>query len=361
MAAHGLDGSQARLPGGPLDDGEWSALRDEAGRQRVTGLLAAAVADGALPVTGGQDAEVRAAHVEAMARDLVLERLLLGVVATLDQAGLDHRVLKGPAVAHLDFPDPALRSFIDADVLVRSEQWDGAVAALVAAGHERQYPEPRPGWDRRFTKGTVLRTPSEHEIDLHRTFVSGPFGLTIDLDDMWRRHSVLSLGGRELRALALEERFLQACFSAAVSDVPPRVAPLRDVAQLGLSGHLDLDRLRRTTAAWGVEAVVHRAVELSWGAMGLGPLGRPERRGLAGWAGSLRPTRAQARALRAYTSPGDRYMSETLGALWAIRGAREKVAYVRALAFPDRSFVAPRYSGHLDRWRRGAKRLARDQ
>ena len=52
----------------------------------------------------------------------------------LRRSGLDHRALKGAAVAHLDYPDPALRSFIDVDLLVRAEEWDDAIQVLREAG-----------------------------------------------------------------------------------------------------------------------------------------------------------------------------------------------------------------------------------
>ena len=51
-----------------------------------------------------------------------LEQEVLTVIDLLTASAVDVRILKGSAVAHLDYPDPALRSFIDLDILVRSEQ-----------------------------------------------------------------------------------------------------------------------------------------------------------------------------------------------------------------------------------------------
>ena len=48
-----------------------------------------------------------------------LERVLLETVAELDALGAEFRVLKGTAVAHLDYPDPSWRGFGDIDLLVR--------------------------------------------------------------------------------------------------------------------------------------------------------------------------------------------------------------------------------------------------
>ena len=77
---------------------------------------------------------------------------------------------------------------------------------LVAVGHRRKFPEPRPGFDRRFGKGSCLVSPGGHEIDLHRTLAMGPYGVRIDLEDLWRRSSSFGLAGRQFLALGPEER-----------------------------------------------------------------------------------------------------------------------------------------------------------
>ena len=61
-------------------------------------------------------------------------------------------------------------------------------------GGQRDQPPARPGFDRRFGKSFTYLMPGGVEVDVHRTFVMGPFGLTIELDDLWR-------GGRPSRSL----------------------------------------------------------------------------------------------------------------------------------------------------------------
>jgi hypothetical protein len=354
MAAHGLATATGVVPRGPLSRESWVPFLQVTRGERLTGLLVAAVEDGTMDVTDEQAEELSEVHISALGRDLRMERATLEVVDTLDGAGLDHRVLKGPAVAHLDYPDPAQRSFIDVDVLVRSDQWDDAVATLTAIGGERAYPEPRAGWDRRFTKGTTFKMGDSCEVDLHRTVVSGPFGLSVDLESLWEGHAGLCLGGRPLKALPPEARFLQACFSAAVSDVPPRLASLRDIAQMGLGGKVDLGRLGHLTRSSRAEVVVRRAVQLATAALpvsSIGPVGE--------WVGGLRPGLLQTLVMASYLRSSDRYLSQCLGGVWGIRGTRDRLAYVRGLAFPDRQFVTDRYRGHVDRWCQAASRLVR--
>ena len=82
VAGYGLPGGSRAFAVVPLPDGEWESLLVAARAHRVLGQLRAAVDAGVPPVTD-----------------------VLGDV--------ECRVLKGSAYAHLDYPEPALRSFVD--------------------------------------------------------------------------------------------------------------------------------------------------------------------------------------------------------------------------------------------------------
>jgi len=353
VAGYGLKGWTPPTLSAPLDQPAWERLLSQATAQRMTGLMASMVSDGLLPVSDDQDEALASAHVAALARDLKVERTVLWALQHLSDAGLDHRVLKGTAVAHLDYADPGLRSFVDADILVRSEEWDGAVEALLAAGARRAFPAPRPGWERRFAKCTMLKTPDGFEIDLHRTFVFGRFGITVNLDDLWESSETFAIGGVEVKALSPEARWMQTCFGAAVSDIPPRWVPLREVVQLSADGRLDLDRVAALTQRWKAPAVIRRAVRLVAERL---PAALDAE--IATWAETLAVTRSEEAAIRAHTNPGDRYIPLEISAFWAIRGLGAKVAYMSALLWPEESFLEQRYSGRFDRFRSALDRLA---
>jgi hypothetical protein len=344
VAAHGLDGTRLALPDLPVEPPLWAHLMAGARHERITGLLVMAILDGALPTTPEQAGEAEQAHRASMVTALALEATLIGTAA----------LLKGTGVAHLDYPDPALRSFGDVDLLIRSSQFDEAVEALVATGHRRKFPEPRPGFDRRFGKGSCLVNPGGHEIDLHRTLAMGPYGVRLDLDDLWRRSSTFELAGRQLRALGPEERFLHACFHSALGDKTPRLASLRDVAQMQLARPLDLDLTRRLSSSWGADAVVARAVRMAADVLGLetdGPL--------AGWAAGFSPGRRDRRSLAVYTGATPTYAAKSFAAVRAIPGLRDKAAFVFTLAFPDRHYLEQRNEQPTRRWLRGVTQVLR--
>ena len=354
VAAHGLDGTTLTFPEVPVEPPVWAHLMASVIHERITGLLQQAIIDGVLPATPEQADEAQRALRASMVTALALEATLVGTTALLDRAGVDYRVLKGPGVAHLDYPEPALRAFGDVDLLVRSSQFDDAVAALVSAGYQRKFPEPRPGFDRRFGKGSCLEGPEGYELDLHRTLAQGPYGMRIDVDDLWRRAATFELAGRPFPALGPEERFLHACFHAALGDKTPRLASLRDVAQMSRARPLDLDVTFRLSSSWGADAVVARAVQMTTETLGL-PADEP----LARWAAGFSPSRRDRRSLTVYSGPTPTYAAKSFAAVRAIPGLRQKAAFLVALAFPDRRYLEQRGERPTRRWRRAVSQVRR--
>lgn len=354
VAAYGLEGRMLALPTEPVGSSAWAHLMAVARHERITGLLLNAVVVGDLAVTPDQAEEVKLAHRASMASALMLEATLIETAATLEDVGIERRVLKGTAVAHLDYPDPALRSFGDIDLLVRSSQFDDAVKALEGAAHRRKFPEPRPGFDRRFSKGSCLVHPGGYEIDVHRTLAMGPYGLGLKLDDLWKRSSAFELAGLRFHALGPEERFLHACFHAVLGDNPPRLASLRDVAQMHLARPLDAEAVHRLSSSWGADAVVARAVTSAADALGIEAHGP-----LTSWAADFSPGRRDRRSLSVYTDISANYAAKSLAAVRAIPGLRDKAAFVFALAMPKRRYLDQREEQPLRRWRRAVTQVLR--
>lgn len=347
VAGHGLPGAARPFPVEPLADESWVALLTAAKAHRVLGQLRAAVDSGRLPVTDGQRQQARGAHRAVLLRVLSLEQHLVSLHDVL--GGIECRVLKGSAYAHLDYPEPALRSFIDLDLLFRPSDFGRAVAVLSAAGFERILAEPRPGFDQRFDKGTTLRG-NGFEIDLHRTFVLGPWGVRVNIDELWDAGEEFTVGGRALVALSAQNRFLHACYHAALGDWPLRLGSLRDVAQM-LPGSLDvLGRAR----AWGAQAVVATAVADATRLLGL-----PSNVPLQDWALSYVPTRREEHWLGLHTQADKTFAAQAIATLPVLPGLRDKAAYLRALVLPDSRYTAGRHASALARFRFGVREALR--
>jgi Uncharacterised nucleotidyltransferase len=344
VAGYGLPERIPALPPSTLGEENWEAVLAGVVRHRITGHFMHAIHDGAFPATDVQHAAAVEAHERALGLALLLERVLLTAVGQLEAARASTRVLRGPAVAHTDYPDPGLRSFGDIDLLVANADYNTAVAVLCAGGGRRRYPEPRHGFDRRFGKGVCLELPNGLEIDLHRTFVAGPFGLAIDTSSLFGSETRFSLGGQQLRGLDREGRFLDACFHAALGAKRPRLVPLRDVAQMALSPELDVARLRELCRQWRCGIVVQRAVGLAWDELELSATTDAVR-----WARQYEGTTFERQALCSYVGENRSYARQALAGRQALRGLRDKVAYAAKLAVPRRAYVRSRDGSYVRR------------
>lgn len=353
VASSGLPGVDRALPTAPLDEADWLELLEAVNRERLWGLLSDAVATGRLAATERQVERATARHRLAMESVLELEAMTVRTFDELSAAGLDVRLLKGSAIAHLDEVDPSLRCFTDVDLLVRGEDIGAAVGMLAKRAYRRDLPERRPGFDRRFAKEVTLSGPNGREIDLHRTLAVGAFGLMIDPDDLWSSSDVVRLGGRPVPALDAPRRLLHAAYGAVLGDPVPRFVLLRDLGLL-LNGTVDHDEARRVAERWGGTAVLAAGVSAS--AVRFGAEGWP----LQDWAAAFEPTRRDARLLAAYRSQGGSNTRVLLSGLAAPIGLGARAAYLGSLVLPAPSYRrARRRAGRPAEVRTGLRELVR--
>jgi hypothetical protein len=341
----------AGMPDRPLGPDEWPALLASARRERLDALLAWSIADGVWPATPAQRADAYETHRRSMAAALMLERALIDLAVLFDEAAIEFRLLKGPALAHLDETDPTLRPFGDLDLLVPADQIGRVVELLVSRGGTRRYPEPRPGFDQHFSKGMCIVVPAGPEIDLHRTLCPGPFGLTIDLAELLAGTESITLGDRVIPALDRPRRFVHACLHAVLGSPSPRPAQLRDVARTCPTDAGQLATVFALAESWRVSVVVAHALrlvadELRW---------RPPE-GVQAWVESLRPRQIERSWLGAYVGPNRSSVVQTIGAVSAVRGVRAKLAYSTAIVLPRRGQST---RSRAERARRGLRTLRR--
>jgi hypothetical protein len=262
LAAFGLP-TAWRPPGAPLSTTAWRQLRSTAAHHRLEGLLVGAVAAGALPVTDAQASEVAALEVALTTRRILQDTALVEVAGRLAEEGIELRLLKGTALARLDYPDPMLRPTGDLDLLVTGEDLPRAVATLEALGGTRIDPEPWPGYDRLVSKAVAVAAfEGRVEIDLHRVLISGPYGARLPADDLWRAARPVVVAGRLFATLPVEESLLSAAFHLLVEGFR-RALSLRDVAQLAGSPDLDPGRTLALARRWRAEAPLAVALAMA--------------------------------------------------------------------------------------------------
>lgn len=350
IASFGLDGTSTAPPSRPAEQ-DWSALLGAIVRHRLSGLAVAAVEQGSLLVGGDQRAELLARHREAMLCALALERNLFALASALEDASIGFVVLKGPAVAHVAYPDPSWRPFGDIDVLVATDRFVEACRILARLGYRRSFVDPRPGFAARFGKGAAHVGPDGLEVDLHRLLADGPFGYWVRHETILSATAPFDLAGRCFSRLDDSAIVLHACMHAVLGGRNPTLLQLRDVAQLSGRDGVRWDLLAAWGKRWHLGAVLARGLDLVEQRLGVFALpdeARELRR-------ALRPSTNEERALRACAE--ERFRGErAFASLRALPGLRNKVAYAGALVFPRREFLQARtgsggLTGYVERWR----------
>ena len=320
--------------------------------ERLDGLLLQASRDGAIELTDGQVAGFGRAHREDMEQALRLERAALDVVGLLADRGIDSVALKGMALANTVYADAGWRSFGDVDLLLDPAGFVAGIDALVAAGAERDLPEVRSGFDRRFAKDVPVLV-NAMTVDLHRTLIQGPFGERLPVPMLLAAGRAVELGGRTMRVLAPADAYVFAALTAGAADVPARLITLRDLLELERAQDFDPDAVREVAAHWRVEAALARAIRL------VDDVLRPDQPlALLVWARRFEPRRIERFYMSCYTSPARSYRS-TLATLLAIPMWSDRARFTRAVLVPQRSYREARGWSLGDHVRRGFIKLWR--
>jgi len=332
IAAFGLEDPEPLR----VSEARWPALLGVVVSQRLTGLAEVGIREGWLRVSSAQEAELIGRQREAMLRSLAIERLLVRLATSLDEASVPFVVLKGAAVAHTAYPDPEWRPFGDLDILVRGQDWHHALGIVQNLGFRRDLPEPHRGFDVRFGKAATHTNEEGLQLDLHRMLTLGPFGLWIEPDELFAGTTQLVLGGRRLRRLDDASLFLHACVHASLGWRPPLLLPLRDVVQIATALPVYRAVVIERARDWRLGAVVHHAVatasELCGGTSGVLP------RLVDGLVAGPR----ERRVLRAYTTGRRRRGGLALSTVRAVPGLARKATYVRDMVLPSREFLTAR-------------------
>ena len=246
-------------------------------------------------------------------------------------------------VARTAYPDPALRSFGDVDILVDGADFDAAVAHLERGGGHARYREPRRNFTARFGKGVCVVTADGLEIDLHRVFVAGPFGLAIDPADLFADPEDIEIGDRAVPAPNANVRFLHACYHVALTS--PRLTATRDVAQIATLTDLDVDARARARGA--LAGPCGRAAGAATHAH---PAGRRPRRPAVRLGRALPPRSLRTRRAAAVHLDQPQLRDADGGRRVGTARVPPRVEYAAALLLPDRTYLREREGSYVKRW-----------
>jgi hypothetical protein len=194
-------------------------------------------------------------------------RAVEATLAGLTGAGLDPIVLKGPALAHLIYPEPALRTFGDLDLLVRERDVAPTHRALLAQGFEAELipSDLPPRLVPQLTSHDLAYWHAERQL-LVEVHIDDPFNVGLvarDLEGYWRRAVPIAIGRTTALALSLEDQVLQLCAHAHYHSYA-RLNWLSDLAFLvrDHGARLDWARIVATTRAEALQVPLHFSLRI---------------------------------------------------------------------------------------------------
>ncbi len=176
-------------------------------------------------------------------RNLFLIGELRRLLNSFDEAGIRALPIKGALLA-VQYPDPALRSFNDLDIIVPRAEVERATAALRRFGYAPQ-PEFSPAQEAFWFKHKVERLFADGagivNIDLHWGLFGESMSRAFKLERIWKElHTTTLPGARQpARTLAPEDALLYLCVHAANS-MYERMNWVTDIA-VHLRAHPQLD------------------------------------------------------------------------------------------------------------------------
>lgn len=243
----------------PIDDADVRPLVDD----RLA-VIAADLADRGCLVSSSEAAQSLRDHVLLAAqRSVALEARCGAIIELLNNEGIATRVLKGLAVAQLDYPDRALRLTSDIDLLVKGDDIHSAIDRLAEYGFKRHFDEPFDGFDTTLGKGAALEGPNRFVIDLHRTLALGYYGTRLPVDLLWEKSDHIDIAGVRSYVFPKAERFTHAAMHLALAP-QPRMMHFLDLAVLiGVDNHEIQSSVIRVADEWGCPDLIARAVMMS--------------------------------------------------------------------------------------------------
>jgi hypothetical protein len=153
------------------------------------------------------------------AKNLLLTGRLIKIVELLNAADIPVLPFKGATLAQQAYGNPALRQFIDLDILVQPKDFDRAINVLSA--NDFQMPDEKKRSERAaffFNRRKDIALTSGNglvRVELHWKLSGAHFALPFELDELWTRLEQITLGGARLNALPFDDLFIYLCLHGA--------------------------------------------------------------------------------------------------------------------------------------------------
>jgi hypothetical protein len=219
---------------GSPDKLDWNYVYQLARRHSVLPLVYSQLSAAAENIPPDQLARFKKNYQENAARNLWLTAELCRILQSFEAAGIEAVPYKGPALAVYAYGNPALRRFVDLDILVRKTDTPRAIELLTTKGFVCGAP-----WTN-AQASLLLRTQhnlslSRDEgrliVELHWELASSLFASSLQAEDVWGRLQTMRLNNAAVKCLSSEDLLLSLCVHGSKHHWE-RLAWICDIAEL---------------------------------------------------------------------------------------------------------------------------------
>src|SRR5688572_1365917 len=176
--------------------------------------------------------KLRLAYKLNAARNLILTNELVQMTQALDQNGIQSIAYKGPALAVLAYGDPALRRFIDLDLMVRRENVLQAAEVLATRGyHPKSLTSDQQALLLQTQHNLQLVSASRVIVELHWQVASQLFASSVTAEDLWNNLETIKLNDFPVKSFSTEDLLFSLCVHGS-RHLWERLAWIADVAHL---------------------------------------------------------------------------------------------------------------------------------
>lgn len=163
---------------------------------------------------------------------------LFRILQALSAARIETVLVKGPVTSLLAYEDPAARTYVDLDLLIRQRESYAAWQCMLDLGFHADIPEVaiRAG---KIPGEYLFQKPSNNcTVELHTENTFRYYPKPMHIEELFARKRALLLDGREIPSLSLEDELVLNCVHGAkhfwewlmwVSDVAAIVAKHREI------------------------------------------------------------------------------------------------------------------------------------
>src|SRR5258707_13724724 len=136
---------------------------------------------------------------------------LFRILDAFGQASIETLLVKGPIVSFLAYGDPAMRSYVDLDLLVRDAAILPACRFLTALGFEADVPESAILAGKIPGEYLFKRAGAQQLVELHTEKTFRYYPRPMRIEDLYARKRHVPLEGRDVPALCLEDELVLNC------------------------------------------------------------------------------------------------------------------------------------------------------